>query len=174
MNPRHLALVSLLSAVALADIACVAPVESADEEGVGAEAEELRTSDLEIRGTIGADRCLHTAGTRSKKYIAFAFDAKAGQRFDITLTGYATPDLRILAADGRQLARGRKAFEGDGVDGGFLSELTFEAPATAKYLVALRDPDVAPGKRLPDWVRASVWMDATGTRARPTACPAVG
>jgi hypothetical protein len=147
------------------------PEEQADDvESVDS---ELNASDLELRGWIARDRCLHTPGARARKFVTFSFRATKGDDLDVSISGYASPDLRILSAEGKQLMRGRKHFEGDGDDGGFVSEARFVAPATGSYLVALRDTSTAPGAKVPAWVRPIVSLDDRGTEKQPRSCPAV-
>jgi hypothetical protein len=145
--------------------------QSVDEEDfVAANDAEIRASDLELRGSISSDSCVFTSGMRSKSFIAFTFEANAGQKFAIVADGYASPEMRILNASGKQVARGRKVFSGDGDTGGFANELTFSAPAKGTYTIAIRDANVSPGEALPAWVRAGVSLDDLASRAVPTRC----
>jgi hypothetical protein len=147
-------------ACAAADVDTDAPIDES----------ELRTSDLDVRGALTADACVHTAGARTKAMIALSFNAIAGQAFDIAVDGYANPELRILAESGKVLSRGRKSFEGDGDTGGFVSRVRFVAPSKGEYYIAFRDRDVAAGEALPNWVRPSVSIDDVATRKHPSSC----
>jgi hypothetical protein len=59
------------------------------------------------------------------------------------------------------------------VDGGFVSEARFVAPAAGTYLVGFRDTSVAPGEALPAFVRPIVTIDDLATKRIPSACASV-
>jgi hypothetical protein len=159
--PLHAILLTCLSTVA-----CASQVD----EDLDVDASEIRAVDLEVRGSLRSDSCVLTRGTRSKAFIAFTFEAKADQKFAIVADGYASPEMRIVNSSGKQVARGRKVFRGDGDTGGFSSELQFTAPAKGTYTIAFRDPGVAAGETLPAWVRPSVSLDDLASRATPNRC----
>ena len=86
---------------------CAAVASESDDPSTTDDSNEIKLSDIQIRGAINADRCIHTAGSRATRFIAFEFEAKAGQELVARLAGYASPDLRILDARSKQLARGK-------------------------------------------------------------------